>query len=228
MCAGTSNTHPDPDEGGNVVPAPISVRREPASRRLKALTAVAAVCALVAWYVVLTDPYYRDRLLVALSSRTARAAPDLPDPATYEVHDPALGSPFPQMALGREIRRKLRPSSHGYLVAAMGDCSSCTSLSVPKLYSQTRKRGITLLAVVGGEAARIRDYVAYLHREGLDVPVFRDSDGKLLAGLNAYYAGRLYYYTPGWRLRWRERDAHIDNYLFTTGRFSRIMENAKP
>lgn len=75
---------------------------------------------------------------------------------------------------------------------------------------------------------RVHQYAAYLRSEGLDVPFYHDADGKLLRDLNAYYTGRLYYFTPDWHLRWRERDMRIDNYLFAAGRFDRIMENSGP
>jgi hypothetical protein len=65
-------------------------------------------------------------------------------------------------------------------------------------------------------------------RDGIDIPFYRDINNKLSEVLNSYYPGRLYYYTSGWELRWREQGQNIDNYLFNTGRFDRVMENTKP
>jgi len=186
------------------------------------------VLVIWAWYVVLHDPVYQIALRRILSFGTAPASYSLPDGGIYEAKDPPIGTPFPKTGLGAEIRRKTPPNKHGYLIAAMGDCATCTSLNLPKLYSQTKKRGITLLAFSYGEAERVQQYAAAFRREGMDIPIFYDADSKLTEAINSYYPGRLYYYTGDWKLRWRERDMHIDNYLFRTGRFDRLMENTEP
>jgi hypothetical protein len=192
------------------------------------LYGIAILLVLSAWYVVLTDPIYRTILPGFARQDDARKNYSLPDASVYEAKDPPIGLPLPAGETGAEIRRKTPASKHGYLLAAIGDCNSCTRLNLEKLYSQTRPRGITLVALSKGEADSVRQFGAGLRRNGVDIPLYWDRDGRLSASLNSYYPGRLYYFTPDWKLRWRERDYLIDNYLFRTGRFDRLMRNTQP
>jgi hypothetical protein len=191
----------------------------------KVLYSSAFVLVLAAWYVVLHDPIYRGALARLAGATPYNRSLRLEDYSAYEAKDPPLNSPFPSKGVGQAILAKTRRNSKGYLVAAMGDCKGCTSLDLGKLYSQTRERGITLLAFSDGDRDRVRTFEAGYRREGLDIPVYYDLDRRLATTLNAYYGGRLYYFTSDWKLGWRERDGQIDNYLFRTGRFDRLMAN---
>jgi hypothetical protein len=200
---------------------------ETGRKRGNALYGAACLLVLWAWYVVLHDPVYQGILHRWWPFGSPPMALSLPDAGVYEASDPPLGTPFPTTGLGAQIRKQTPPNQRGYLIAAMGDCATCTALSLPKLYSQTKARRISLLAFAYGEAERVRQLAASFRREGMDIPFYHDADRRLTMALNSYYPGRLYYYTSDWRLRWRERDMQIDNYLFTTGRFDRLMENTK-
>jgi hypothetical protein len=195
----------------------------PLRRRLLYGLAIIAIAA--AWYVVLTDPAYRFTIL-----RAAGATPTTPpypalNAGALEQKDPPLGSELPRIGVGKDIRIASKPSRGGYLLAFIGDCASCSKLDLEKLQSQTRARGITLIVLSNGEDSRVTAMGESLRRIGVDVPIYRDPDNRLASVLNTYYAGRLYYFTPAWRLRWRERDFGVDNYLFRTGRFDRLMRN---
>jgi hypothetical protein len=185
----------------------------------KVLYSSAFVLILSAWYVVLHDPVYRGVLARLLGAGTyVRSAP-MPDVSMHEAKDPPLNAAFPSVGVGNEVLAKTARNSRGYLLAAIGDCQACTALDLRKLYSQAKERGITLIAIAYGDEDQIRQYGAQYRRDGVDVPVYFDDDRKLTTALNAYYGGRLYYYTADWK----QRDMHIDNYLFRTGRFDRLM-----
>lgn len=217
-------------------PASASLNREasseakstPAERRGKALLLSLATIALVAaWVVMLRDPFYRDRLRALFARSSVSVRPPPMDYAVHEANDPPLGSVLPATAASETIRRTVPVSRQGYLVASLGSCDSCTTLSLRRLYEQTRPRGITLLAIAHGEPERIQEIASSYRREGMDIRLIEDADRRLTAALNAYYIGRLYYFTRDWRLRWMERDGRIDNYLFKTGRFERLMEHTR-
>jgi hypothetical protein len=201
----------------------------PAARRRQALLLTLATIALVAaWVAMLRDPFYRDRLraLFAYRSASVRQPPAM-DYALHEANDPPLGAVLPATAASDAIRRSVPQSPNGYLLASLGSCDTCTTLSLPRLYEQTRPRGITLLAIAHGEEERIRQMAASYRREGMQIPLIQDADRKLTVALNAYYTGRLYYFNKDWRLRWLERDSRIDNYLLKTGRFARLLEKTR-
>ena len=192
-----------------------------------ALIVVAAVAVALAWCTVLYDPYYR-AATASILRRERSPAPAVLDGSVFEAKDPSVGSPLPHVAAGDALRRAAGPASGGFLVAGLGDCASCSQLVLEKLYRPARKRHIAVVAFSYGEE---RDLVAYrvqLRRQGLDVPVVRDAGRSLTVALNSYYSGRLYWYDRHWRLRWRERDLSVDNYLFQTGRFDRLMRNVAP
>jgi hypothetical protein len=149
----------------------------------------------------------------------------MPDAGIYEAKDPKTGTAFPADGEAKEVRSRSISSSRGYLLALMGDCSACTRLDLVKLYRQCQPRKIQLLAIARGDKMKVQQIEQELGRDGIEVPIIFDRDSKLTEALNAYYGGRLYFYTKEWKLRWRERNWGIDNYLFKTGRFDRIMEN---
>lgn len=201
---------------------------ENSRKRAATLYSVTFLLAVLVWYALLHDPAYQAilRRISLFSSPPPKIS--LPDSTLYEAKDPALNTPFPDTGIAAEIRSKTPPNPKGYLIAAMGDCASCTMLDLAKIYSQTRERQITLLAFASGETEKVKSLAAAFRREGIEIPFYLDAGSKLSTALNSYYPGRLYYYTSDWKLRWRERDMAIDNYLFRTGRFDRIMENTKP
>jgi hypothetical protein len=177
---------------------------------------------------VLHDPIYRDTFPRLFGIASSAPAIPLPDAGVYEAKDPPTGALLPSVGAGAEIRAKTPPGRAGYLVASMGNCTSCTRLDLTKLYRQARPRRIALLGFASGEPERARQLAVSLARDGVDVPIYFDRNAKLTAALNGYYSGRLYFFMPDWKLRWRERDWGIDNYLFSTGRFDRIMRNTSP
>jgi hypothetical protein len=206
----------------------IQESRTGARPTLKVLTGVAVALCAWAWWVVLNDPVYRHSLPHLFGNSTPSQASPLPDAGIYEAKDPPLGSELPRNETGVEIRAKASSKNRGYLVAALGDCGSCTRLDLTKLYQQCRPRQISLMGFAHGDASKAKKLATELARDGVDVPIFFDKDSKLTGALNAYYAGRLYFFTADWKLRWRELDWNIDNYLFSTGRFDRIVGNTQP
>lgn len=155
----------------------------PAARRRKVLLlSLATIAQVWAWAVMLRDPLYQDRVraLFARAPVSVRQPPPL-DYARHEANDPPLGTVLPATAASEEIRRNVPESPNGYLLASLGSCDSCTTLSLPRLYEQTKPRGITLLAIVHGEEERIRRIAASHRREGMDIALIKDADRKLTA-----------------------------------------------
>lgn len=193
------------------------------------LAAVAGIAPVSAWVTVLSDPCYRATLVAfRLPGRRELPAPVPLDSAVAEARDPAPGSQPPDCAALTAIRHGLRPGAKGVLVAALGDCGSCCRLNLAKLYPHARRHGLAMAVFSDGTAADVQAYREGLHREGIDIPIVRDDGHRLTTALNAYYPGRLYWFTPTWRLRWREQDQKVDNYLFQTGRFDKIAGNTEP
>ena len=133
---------------------------------------------------LLRDPFYRDRVraLFAYRSASVRQPPAM-DYALHEANDPPLGAVLPATAASAAIRRSVPESPNGYLLASLGSCNTCTTLSLPRLYEQTRPRGITLLAIAHGEEERIRQMAAYYRRAGMQIPLIQDADRKLTVAL---------------------------------------------
>lgn len=205
-----------------------SARAGRALSRLRWLAVMGIALTAWAWYVVLHDPVYQRSFPVLFGIAPRAPVLPTPDASVYEAKDPAAGAPLPRVGAGPEIRARSPRSRGGYLLACLGSCSSCSRLDLARLYGQARPRHVSVLAFASGEAESVRGLAAALARDGVEVPVYIDSDARLAGALNGYYPGRLYYFTPDWRLRWRERDWGIDNYLFTTGRFDRILRNTSP
>ena len=200
---------------------------EATQKRSTALYSLAFAGAVVVWYVILHDPAYQGvlRRIALFTSPPASLA--LPDSGIAEAKDPPVATAFPHTGVALQMRTMTPSNAHGYLLVGVGDCVACTKIDLRKLYNQTRKRHIALLVFSTGEAENVRQTSAIYSRDGMNIPFYRDINNKLSETLNSYYPGRMYYYTPDWKLRWREQGANVDNYLFETGRFDRVMENTK-
>jgi len=196
------------------------------SPRRKALYAIAITTIAAAWYVVLTDPVYSTSLHSRPSTSPMRDLNATLDGSAYEIKDPRTGSQLPAAGIGKEILAQADRTAKGYLLALIGDCGTCSKVNVEKLVQQSRERKIQLLLLSNGDKDQVAHFAMALRRNGLDVPLFRDADGETWRWMNCYYPGRLYYFDRHWKLVWRERDYLIDNYLFSTGRFDRLVRNA--
>ena len=196
-------------------------------KRSIALYSVAFFGAMLVWYVILHDPAYLGVLRRIALFNSSPTSFSLPDTSITEAKDPPITTAFPRIGVASQIRTMTPRNEHGYLLVGMGDCAACTKLDLRKLWTQTRKRHITLLVFSTGREEQIRQIASIYLRDGIDIPFYRDLNNKLSETLNSYYPGRLYYYTPEWKLRWREGGMNTDNYLFDTGRFDRVMENTK-
>lgn len=193
-----------------------------------ALLILACVGLGIAWVTVLSDPYYRASLAALRPRSAAPAAPTPVDALAEEARDPLPGTPLPRCNGGDMLRRLVHPGPNGVLVAAMGDCGSCCRLNLAKLLPQARRHGLAIVAFSDGAIENVEAFRQLVHRDGSDIAVVHDADHLLTRGINAYYGGRLYWYTPRWRLRWREQDTKVDNYLLQTDRFDAISRNTAP
>ena len=156
---------------------------QPKSRQ--ALYGVVIVTMAGAWYTVLTDPIYTSRW-----ARLWEGAPEVPDSlrpdyARLEKKDPGRGTILPASEAGRLIRSAVKKSEGGTLIASLGDCASCCSINLEKLYREGKRRGIAVVAFSYGDTANANRASEELRRASIPVNIVYDRGAALSGALNA-------------------------------------------
>jgi hypothetical protein len=135
-----------------------------------------------------------------LLNRQPAAAKQALDVDALEKRDPPMGIDLPESGAGKEIRKLAAKPKGGTLVLTLGDCGSCTSIKFPEWERAAKEHNLALLGV---STAKPADITKFRKEAAIKFPVVSDADGTVGRALNAYWAGRIYFFDTQWKLRWK-------------------------
>lgn len=169
--------------------------------RIWLLTAAfTALLALLAWLVP------GDLFLSARVYRALHPALPQPPPVNYDAqlkHDPPLGIKL----AGAPLCRAVPDPRAGILLIYVGDRACCMHADLAGWEQEARSDGPPTVLLASASPRNLPEQVALLRRGlGLKSPVVADTARLLQRRLNAFCVPRAYLLSPGWRLRWLQRD----------------------
>jgi hypothetical protein len=113
--------------------------------------------------------------------------------------DPPIGTHLPDIVTSRLLRAAGGQSAKGFIVVALATCSECTHFEFPAWQADAKRYGVRLLGFSSADPAALK---AFRSGEHITMPIVVDAKGELGQLLNAYYAGRVYYFDRTWTLKW--------------------------
>lgn len=154
--------------------------------------------AVIAAVLLPTDPLIAARLQAVMHPAPPMVYENFnPDDAAKQ--DPTFGTPLPNVGAGKALR-KLPASERGYVVVTLGDCAQCMRFDFDKWQSEASALHVPIVGVSG---ATEEELAAFRKTSRVTMPLQFDVMDRLQRGLNAYWAGRAYYFDKAWKLQWK-------------------------
>lgn len=138
--------------------------------------------------------------------------------------DPALGTEFPTVGVGKTIRAKEKAGTAGIFLVTLSDCSSCTRFEVRRWQKDAKQQGVSFVVVSGSDP---KESAAWAEGAKVDFPIYHDPELVLTKKLNGFYNGRLYWFDRDWRLRWLMGFQESDRHLHGLAQLAGLIEKEK-
>ncbi len=173
-----------------------------------------------------SDPVIASKL-EAMIRRSQQSNFDEFDPKKKEKKDPKLGSILPIHDIGQKIRLAAGKPISGTLLVNLGDCTGCINVDFERWVKESKKRGISIVAVSYATPENIALMEKTFSTKETPIPIVHDPDGRIMQDLNGYWSGRAYLYDCDWHLRWLKHGLSANKNIYEEPDLASVTKNGE-